>query len=154
MLLGEDLEARLLVQQIFLWHVEYLLLDLHDLLTLGWVLLAHHHSHAKSLHFNVDALERSVDDLVHVLLLFLDHADHQLSVGRIVTFLPGLSPLLDELRPLVNEHIFAFVLASLQEVLEELKLELTVRLFGVDSLHLQVGKEIFFVFLAPHDVRF
>lgn len=65
------------------------------------------------MHFDVDALECSVDDLVHVLLLFSDHAYDQLSVSRIVTFLPGLSPLLDELRLLVNKHVFALVLAPL-----------------------------------------
>jgi len=46
------------------------------------------------------------------------------------------------------------MLASLEEVLEELKFELTIGFLGVDSCNLQVSKEIGFVFLAPHDVFF
>ena len=152
MLLGENLEACLLVKQILLGNVEHLLLDFHDLLAFSWILLAHHHSHAESLHFNVDALESSADDIVHVLLLIFDHADDALGISGIISFLPCLSPLFDVLSSLLDKNVFALVLAPLKEMLEEFKLELTIGLLGVDGCNLQIGKEICFVFLAPHDV--
>ena len=54
MLLGEDLEASSLVKKIFFWNVEYLLLNLHNLLSFLWILLTHHHGKSKVLHFDVD----------------------------------------------------------------------------------------------------
>ena len=150
MLLGEYFQTCLLIEQVFFRDIKNLLLNLHDLLSLGWIFLALHHGVAERLHVHVDALEGSLDNLIHVFLLLLDHVNDQLAVLAVIALDKSISPALKIGLSLVDKRVLAFVLAHLQEMLQEIEVHVSFCIFGVDSRNFQACKEIFFVFLAPH----